>query len=66
MSHDNAFDLSLTAVYVSEEFWADADVGTPTIPAKIPSYVVFNFAGDYKVTKNLKVIAGVSNIGDER
>ena len=60
------FDLSFTAVYVSDEFWADSNLGTPTIPAKIPSYVVFNVAADWKVTKNLKLIAGVSNLGDEK
>ena len=66
LSRDNCFDLSFTAVYVSDEFWQDADVGTGTIPAKIPAYVVFNLAGDLKLTKNLKLIAGVSNLGDEK
>ncbi len=66
LSHDNVFDITFSAVYVSDEFWADANTGTPTIPAKIPSYVVFNIAGDYRITKNLKVIAGISNIGDEK
>ena len=63
---DNVFDLAFTTVYVSDEYWSDANLGTPTIPAKIPSYVVFNFAGDYKINKHLKIIAGVSNIGDEK
>ena len=45
---DNCFDLTFSAVYVSDEFWADANVGTPTIPAKIPSYVVLNLNGDFR------------------
>jgi Fe(3+) dicitrate transport protein len=63
---DNVFNATFSAVYVSDEFWADSNLGTPTIPAKIPAYVVFNLAADYKVTKNLKLIGGVSNLGDEK
>ena len=66
LSLDECFDLSFTAVYVSEQFWADSNLGTPTIPAKIPSYVTLNVAGDWKITKNLKLIAGVSNLADEK
>lgn len=66
LSRDHIFDLAFTAVYVSDEFWADANVATPTIPAKIPSYVVFNVAADWHVTKNVKLIAGISNLGDEK
>ena len=66
LSKDNCFDVTFTAVYVSEEFWADSNLGTPTIPAEIPSYVVLNLAGDWKITKNLKLIAGISNLADEK
>jgi Fe(3+) dicitrate transport protein len=66
LSRDNCFDLSFTAVYVSDEFWADSNLGTPTFPAKIPSYVVLNLAGDWKITKNLKLIAGINNLADEK
>jgi len=66
LTRDHIFDLAFTAVYVSDEFWADANVATPTIPAKIPSYVVFNVAADWHVTKNVKLIAGISNLGDEK
>src|SRR5262249_8841439 len=33
LSRDDFFDLAFTAVYVSDEFWADSNLGTPTIPA---------------------------------
>ncbi|MEO7168019.1 MAG: TonB-dependent receptor [Chthoniobacterales bacterium] len=66
LRRDGCFDVSVTAVYVSDEFWADSNLGTPTIPAKIPSYVVFNLAADYHITKNLKLIGGISNLGDEK
>ncbi len=63
---DNVFNFTFSAVHVSDEYWADANVGTPTIPAKIPAYTLLNLAGDYKVTKNLKLIGGVSNLADEK
>lgn len=55
-----------TAIYVSDQFWQDADTGLATIPAKIPSYKVLNLAGDYYITKRLKLIAGISNLADEK
>lgn len=66
LSNDSCFDFSFTVIDVSEQFWADANTATPTISARIPSYVVFNMAADVKLTKNLKLIAGISDRGDEK
>ncbi len=63
---DNCFDLTFSAVYVSDEFWADSNLGTPTIPAKIPSYVVLNLNGNFRLTKNVKLIAGINNLAGEK
>ena len=63
---EKCFDVSLTGVYVSEQFWADGNFGTPTTPAKIPSYLVFNLSGDWHITKNVRLIAGISNLADEK
>ncbi len=63
---DNCFDLTFSAVYVSDEYWADSNLGTPTIPAKIPSYVVLNLNGDFRITKNIKLIAGINNLAGEK
>ncbi|MGI8433022.1 MAG: TonB-dependent receptor family protein [Chthoniobacterales bacterium] len=63
---DNCFDLTFSAVYVSDEFWADSNLGTPTIPAKIPSYVVLNLNGNFRITKNVKLIAGINNLAGEK
>jgi hypothetical protein len=44
----DCFDIALTAVYVSQQFWQDTNVGSPTIPkAKIPPYKTFNLSGDW-------------------
>jgi Fe(3+) dicitrate transport protein len=58
--------VSLTGVYASEQFWSDANQASATTPAKIPSYVVFNLAADWYLTKHLRLIAGISNLADEK
>jgi len=66
---DKAYDVSLTATYVSSQYWQDSDLpgpGSPALPAKIPPYGVFDIAGDVYLTPKLRVLAGVSNIGDKR
>ncbi|HEY0369124.1 MAG TPA: TonB-dependent receptor, partial [Chthoniobacterales bacterium] len=66
LSRDNCFNVTFSAVHVSDQFWGDANTGNATIPAKIPSYQVYNLAGDVRLTKHLKLIAGVSNLFDEK
>jgi len=64
---EHCFDIALTAVYVSQQFWQDTNVGTPAIPkAHIPAYSVFNLARDWYITKNLRLIGGVSNLTDAK
>jgi outer membrane receptor protein involved in Fe transport len=63
---DNCFDIMFSAVYVSQQFWQDTNVGVTQIPkAKIPAFKVFNLSGDLYITKNLRLIAGISNLTDE-
>ncbi len=62
---DQRCNISLTGVYVSEQFYQDSNLGTPTLPAKIPSYLVFNLTGEYSITKNVTLLAGITNLGDE-
>ncbi len=64
---DNCFDIALTAVYVSQQFWQDTNIGNPAIPkSKIPPYAVFNLSADYYLTRNLRLIGGISNLTDEK
>ena len=69
---DHCFDFMLSAVYVSEQFWADNNqpsldrAGNVVVPAKIPSYYTINLSGEYYVTKNIKVIGGISNLTDNK
>jgi outer membrane receptor protein involved in Fe transport len=51
---------------VAQQFWSDQDISLPTVPAKIPAYKVFNLSGEYYITRNLRLIAGISNLTNEK
>jgi len=64
---DNCFDITFSAIYVSQQFWQDTDIGNAQIPkAAIAPYKVFNLTGDYYLTRNLRIIAGITNLTDEK
>ena len=63
---ERCFDITLSGVYVSEQFWADANTGTGTIPAKIPDYTVFNLSAYFYVTPHVRVFGGIYNLADEK
>ncbi len=65
------FNLTLSGVYASDQFWSDANTplvsqGAVVVPAIIPSYTVFNFSGEWYVTKNVRLFAGISNLANEK
>ncbi len=64
---DKCFNVTFSAVYVSEQFWQDSNLGSASIPlAKIPSYTVFNLSGEFYIRPQVRVIAGISNLGGEK
>jgi Fe(3+) dicitrate transport protein len=64
---DNCFDITFSAIYVSQQFWQDTDIGNAQIPkAEIAPYKVFNLTGDFYLTRNLRIIAGITNLTDEK
>ncbi|HEY4282035.1 MAG TPA: TonB-dependent receptor [Chthoniobacterales bacterium] len=68
---DKLFNVTLTAVYASHQFWADNNQpliqgGVITVPAVIPGYKVFNLSGEWYFAKNMRLFAGISNLGDEK
>jgi hypothetical protein len=49
---EHCFNIALTAVYVSQQFWQDTNIGSPAIPkSKIPPYSVFNLSGELYLNK---------------
>jgi Fe(3+) dicitrate transport protein len=72
---EGRYSLSLTGVSVSSQYFQDSNLpatgATPsgtvvTVPAKIPGYTVFDIAGDYYITPKVRLIAGISNLGDHK
>jgi Fe(3+) dicitrate transport protein len=64
---DNCFDITFSAIYVSQQFWQDTDIGNAQIPkAAIAPYKVFNLTGDFYLTRNLRIIAGLTNLTNEK
>ena len=69
---DKCFNVTLTGVYVSDQYWQDSNQpgsftpATLQIPAKIPSYTIYNLSGEFYLTRNVRLIGGVSNLSDEK
>ncbi len=69
---DKCFNVTFSGVYISDQFWQDSNQAGPftantlAIPAKIPSYEVFNLSGEFYLTKNVRLIGGISNLADKK
>jgi Fe(3+) dicitrate transport protein len=73
---DKCFNVTLSGVYVSDQFWQDSNQpggSTPAtvaftgiIPAQIPSYTIYNLSAEFYLTKNVRVFGGISNLSDEK
>jgi Fe(3+) dicitrate transport protein len=64
---DKCFNITFTAVYVSEQFWQDSNLGSATIPPpQIPAYEVYNLSGEVYLTRNVRLFGGVSNLADKK
>ncbi len=68
---EKCFNFTLSGIYVSDQFWADSNAplltnGVVTVPAVIPSYTVFNFSAEWYLTRNVRLIGGISNLADEK
>ncbi|UAK23224.1 TonB-dependent receptor family protein [Sphingomonas nostoxanthinifaciens] len=67
---DRRYDLSVSGQTVSSQYWQDSDLpigtGASFIPAKVPGYTVVDISGDYYLTKNLRLLGGISNVGNRK
>jgi len=72
LRRDGQFKLSLTGQSISSQYFQDSDlpVGSPGsagyVPAKVPAYTVIDLSGDWQVTGNIRLLAGVSNLADKK
>ena len=69
---DDRFDVSLTGSSVSSQYFQDSDlpVGTPAtanyVPAKVPAYSLFDLAADWQLTRNIRLLGGISNLTNKK
>ena len=60
--------LSLTAVSSAAQYWQDSDraygSGATYMPARIPAYTVVDLASDWQLNHSLRLLAGISNLGN--
>ena len=71
-SKDDCYDFRLSATSVSSQFFQDSNLpavgpdGTVFVPAKVPSYFTIDFSAEYYLAKHVRLLAGVSNLTDEK
>ena len=72
LRRDELFNISLAGSSVSSQYFQDSDlpVGTPAsanyIPAKVPAYTVLDLSADWQVSRNIRLLGGVSNLTDRK
>lgn len=72
LRRDGRLDVSLAGSTVSSQYFQDSNlpVGAPGsanyIPAKIPSYTVLDLSADWQVTRNVRLLGGISNLTDRK
>ncbi|MFL6753644.1 MAG: TonB-dependent receptor family protein [Sphingomicrobium sp.] len=69
---DASFNASITGSSTSSQYFQDSNlpVGTPAsanfIPAKVPAVTLFDFAADWQLTDNLRILGGISNLTNRK
>lgn len=70
---DNCYSFRLSATAVSSQFFQDSNLpatdaatGTVLVPAKVPAYYTLDFSGEYYFRPHMRILAGVSNLTDNR
>jgi Fe(3+) dicitrate transport protein len=70
LRRDGRFSLSLAGSSVSSQFFQDSDlpVGAPGsanfIPAKVPAYAVLDLTADWQISRNLRLLGGITNLAN--
>ncbi|OCW93261.1 TonB-dependent receptor [Alishewanella sp. HH-ZS] len=65
----NGLTAALSLTLVGDQYWQDSNLprgtGTATIDAKIPSYQVVDLTGEYELSAQWSLYAGINNLLDE-
>lgn len=64
------YSLALTGLAVSSQFFQDSNLpvgsGASFVPAKVPSYHVFDLTGEWTILPHVRLQGGVQNLFDEK
>ncbi len=69
---DKQYKLALSVVSVASQYWQDSNLPATaadksiTIPAKVPSYTIADFSGDWYVMPQVRLLGGISNLTDKK
>ncbi|MEO8812700.1 MAG: TonB-dependent receptor [Caulobacteraceae bacterium] len=66
---DGVYSISVTGQSVSSQYFQDSDqpaIAPAFVPARIPPWTVVDVAGDYRLTRSVRLTAGVSNLSGAR
>jgi Fe(3+) dicitrate transport protein len=66
LRQDRIYKVSLVADSVASQYFQDSDLGVGSTPAHIPAYTVIDLSGDYVIAGHLRLLGGISNLGDRR
>jgi Fe(3+) dicitrate transport protein len=72
LRRDGRFNVSLAGSSVSSQYFQDSNlpVGTPLtanfVPAKVPAYTLVDLSADWQVTRNIRLLGGITNLFDEK
>jgi Fe(3+) dicitrate transport protein len=69
---DGQFNVSLAGSTVSSQYFQDSNlpVGSPTsanfVPAKVPAYTVLDLSGDWQLTRNIRLLGGITDLTNRK
>jgi Fe(3+) dicitrate transport protein len=72
LRRDGRFNFSLAGSSVSSQFFQDSDLPVGTagsanfVPAKVPAYTVLDLTGDWQISRNIRLLAGITNLTDRK
>ena len=66
LHEDKLYKVSVTANWVGSQYFQDSNASVAGTPAKIPTCVVVDLAGEYTMMGHLRLIGGISNLTDRR
>jgi len=64
LQRDRRYRVSLVAESVGSQYFQDNDLAVAGTPARIPAYTVVDLSGDFVIAGHLRLLGGISNLGN--